>query len=140
LIASRGGPRTRGRGRRRERKAAAGVNEPATSGSVANGQGRGQRGGGRIAALLGEARVAHQVQKAHRRDPPGTPKHAGPFELVLDVLDQVLGPRQLLLPAVTGHERTVHQRREVAAQLGGLLHGGPLVGAGGQQRQLDRAW
>ena len=38
LIASRGGPRTRGRGRRRERKASAGVNEPAASGSVATGQ------------------------------------------------------------------------------------------------------
>jgi hypothetical protein len=33
-----GGPRTRGRGRPRERKAVAGVNEPATSGSVATGQ------------------------------------------------------------------------------------------------------
>lgn len=38
LIASRVGREPRGRGRRRERKAGAGVNEPAASGSVATGQ------------------------------------------------------------------------------------------------------
>jgi hypothetical protein len=49
----------------------------------------------------------------------------------------VLGPGQLLLAAVDRHQRTVDQGRDVAARPGGQLHGGALVGAGLQRRQLE---
>ena len=45
-----------------------------------------------VAALLGEAGVAGQVQERHRGDPLWPPERAGPFQFVLGVLDQVLGP------------------------------------------------
>jgi RimJ/RimL family protein N-acetyltransferase len=44
-------------------------------------------------------RTRRPVQERHRGDPLWLPEHAGPFKLALDVLDQVLGPHQLLLPA-----------------------------------------
>ena len=102
-----------------------------------HGQGRGQLGGGRVAALLGQPRVAHQVHEGHRGDPLRPPQHAGPFELVLDVLDHVLGPYQLLLPAVDGRERAIDQRQEVRRHLRGELHSGPLFGARVQHRPRE---
>jgi len=101
------------------------------------GQGLGEGGGGRIALLLGEVGVTVQIEERHRRGPLWPSQHAGRLELVLDALDEMLGPRQLLLAAVDARQRRVHQRQEVAAQLGGQLHGGPLVGPGLQRQPLE---
>jgi hypothetical protein len=56
--------------------------------------------GGLVAALLGQPGIAHQVQEAHRWHPLWPVEHAGGVQRSLDVLDQLLGPQELLLPAV----------------------------------------
>ena len=55
----------------------------------------------------------------------------------LDVLDLVFDPGQLLLTAVDGHDRPVHQRQELGPELGGQLQGLALAHAGLQDRQLE---
>jgi hypothetical protein len=62
---------------------------------------------------------------------------AGLLQRGLDMLDQVLGPRQLLLPAVDAHQRPVDQQAEVGGHLGGQLHGPALIGARLQHRPLE---
>jgi hypothetical protein len=52
--------------------------------------------------LLGQPRVAGQVKEAHRRNPLRPAEDASLLQRGLDVLDQVLGLGQLLLPAVHG--------------------------------------
>jgi hypothetical protein len=69
---------------------------------------------------------------------PGRPASRPP-QLILDMLDQALGPQQLLLAAEADQQRAVHQGKKVDAQLGAQLHSRALVAAGGQQRPSNRA-
>ena len=68
---------------------------------------------------------------------PGRPSIAGGLELVLDPLDQALGPQQLLLAVVHGQQCRVAKGQEADALAGGLVHGRPLAAAGGQHRPLE---
>jgi hypothetical protein len=54
-----------------------------------------------------------QVDRAAAGTRPGPPQRAGLLELALDALDEMLGPRQLLLAAVDAQQRRVPQPQAV---------------------------
>ena len=71
----------------------------------------------------------------------GTPlrsrEHPGLLEGRLDVLDLVLGPRQLLLASVRGHQGPIEEGIPLVGHPGGPLDGLRLPQAGPERRELE---
>jgi hypothetical protein len=100
-------------------------------------QGGGEFRGDLIAPLLGQPRIAHEVQEHHGRNPFRSGEHPGFLERRFDVLDLVLGPHQLLLASVRGHQGPIHQGNPFVGHPGGPLDGLPLTQPSLEGRHLE---
>jgi hypothetical protein len=101
------------------------------------GEARGEVGGCLVALPLGEFREAADVHEADRRGGPHPRSEPGAVQRALDLLDQVLGPRVVLVRVVQGQQGLVRERIELVAPLGGELLLLRFVQPGGQLRQRD---
>ncbi len=101
------------------------------------GEGRGQLGGGLVAALLGEPGIAGRGRGAERGRSVLALVQAHRLDRRLHVLYPVVGPHALLLAPVDPHEDGLHARGELGSDRVYFVQHRPVAQSGREPGHLD---